>query len=129
MPITLVISAENILRRSAQAHFRKVFILFRSLTITNCITQKLYFNKRQAAYFMKQLKIKWLLLLICNSHFLFSQNQFVVYNTSNSSIPDNNIYAIAIDSIGKKWIGTENGLAVYDDATWTIYNMSNSGLP
>ncbi|CUT01050.1 T9SS type A sorting domain-containing protein, partial [Candidatus Kryptobacter tengchongensis] len=36
-----------------------------------------------------------------------------VYNTSNSGLPDNWVYAIAIDGQGNKWIGTYEGLAVY----------------
>jgi len=40
------------------------------------------------------------------------------------------LYRIAIDSLGNKWIGTSgNGLLKYDGLSWTIYNISNSGLP
>ena len=30
---------------------------------------------------------------------------------------------------GTKWIGLLPGLVQFDDANWTIYNTSNSGLP
>ena len=52
------------------------------------------------------------------------------YNTANSGLPNNNIYAIAIDSNGDKWIGTLfGGIAKFNGSTWTVYNTGNSGLP
>ena len=68
-----------------------------------------------------------LLLFLSNSPFLFSQ--FTVYNSGNSPLPDNNVQSIAVDRFGKKWIGTDIGLAVFNDTNWTIYNTGNSGLP
>ncbi|MEG8947938.1 T9SS type A sorting domain-containing protein [Rosettibacter firmus] len=48
---------------------------------------------------------------------LFNVNMFtgekVYYIKTNSGLPDNWVYAIAIDSEGNKWIGTGGGLAVY----------------
>jgi hypothetical protein len=39
---------------------------------------------------------------------------WTVYKTSNSGLPDNRVFAIAIDGQGNKWIGTYGGgLAVY----------------
>ena len=36
-------------------------------------------------------------------------------------------HSIAIDKYGKKWIGTSNdGLAVYNDTSWVIYNTTNT---
>ncbi|WP_082349272.1 two-component regulator propeller domain-containing protein [Candidatus Kryptonium thompsonii] len=43
----------------------------------------------------------------------FDGVKWSVVNTSNSGLPNNNVYAIAIDSQGNKWIGTDGGLAVY----------------
>jgi hypothetical protein len=55
---------------------------------------------------------------------------WTVYNTSNSGLPDNWVFAIAIDGQGNKWIGTDGGgLAKFDGINWTVYNTSNSGLP
>ncbi|MFA4864422.1 MAG: T9SS type A sorting domain-containing protein, partial [Bacteroidales bacterium] len=42
---------------------------------------------------------------------------------------DNYVHSIAIDESGSKWIGTYEGLAQFYDTNWTIYNISNSGLP
>jgi ligand-binding sensor domain-containing protein len=35
---------------------------------------------------------------------------WTVYNTSNSGLPSNYVFAIAIDGQGNKWIGTDLGL-------------------
>jgi ligand-binding sensor domain-containing protein len=44
-------------------------------------------------------------------------------------LPDNNIRSIAIDGSGNKWIGTyRGGLAKFDGSTWTVYDVSNSGI-
>nr|MBC8489071.1 hypothetical protein [Bacteroidota bacterium] len=52
------------------------------------------------------------------------------YNKANSGLPDNWVYAIAIDESVTKWIGTGGGgLAEFDGTNWTVYNTSNSGLP
>lgn len=39
-----------------------------------------------------------------------------------------NINDLAIDHRGWVWIGTEEGLSVFDGETWTTYNTDNSGL-
>ncbi|MFM2305929.1 MAG: hypothetical protein RLZZ367_598 [Bacteroidota bacterium] len=69
----------------------------------------------------------WLLLLIfmCSN----TQAQWVIYNSSNSPLPDDNIHTITIDKTGVVWIGTENGLAGFDGANWVVLDSSNSGLP
>jgi len=42
----------------------------------------------------------------------------IFYNHANSGLPDNSVYAIAIDASGNKWIGTRyGGLAVYSGGT------------
>jgi len=56
---------------------------------------------------------------------LFSQLiavEFVIYNTDNSMIPDNNVSRIAIDKNGNKWIGMESGdsaLVIFNHNEWT----------
>jgi ligand-binding sensor domain-containing protein len=59
----------------------------------------------------------------------FDGMSWTIYNRSNSGLPSNTVYAIAIDEQGNKWIGTEwGGLAKFDGINWTVYNTSNSGL-
>jgi ligand-binding sensor domain-containing protein len=54
--------------------------------------------------------------------------ELIIYEKWNSGLPDNAVYAIAIDGQGNKWIGTYGGgLAKFDGVRWTVYNTSNSG--
>jgi ligand-binding sensor domain-containing protein len=60
----------------------------------------------------------------------FDGVNWTVYNTLNSGLPNNWVYAIAIDGQGNKWIGTlGGGLAKFDGVNWTVYNTENYGLP
>jgi hypothetical protein len=53
---------------------------------------------------------------------LFSQNQgWIIYNTSNFGLPNNNILCIAIDLNDRKWIETTSGLANFHEDTWNVY--------
>ncbi|RPI14527.1 MAG: T9SS C-terminal target domain-containing protein [Ignavibacteriae bacterium] len=71
-----------------------------------------------------------ILLFIFSCLVIYSQNpQWIVYTTTNSGLPSNNIFPIAIDTNNIKWIGTSQGLAKFDGANWTIYDTSNSPLP
>jgi hypothetical protein len=56
---------------------------------------------------------------------------WTVYNSSNSSLPDNFINSISLGwpDNNLKWIGTNNGLVNFDGASWNIFNTSNSALP
>ncbi len=68
-------------------------------------------------------------LLILVSSFSFSQGVWNFYSISNSPLPENSVRCISIDSQGRKWIGTDYGVAVFDDITWTVYLPFVSGLP
>jgi hypothetical protein len=60
----------------------------------------------------------------------FDGANWTVYNTSNSGLPNNFIWPMAVDGQGNLWIGTfGSGLAKYDGANWTVYSTANSGLP
>ena len=52
---------------------------------------------------------------------------YIHYTSSNSPLPNDTIQCIAIDNFGRKWIGTFNGLAIYNDTTWTI--LAGATLP
>ena len=55
---------------------------------------------------------------------------WVIYNTSNSQIPTNQIGKIKVDEQNNKWIGTlGSGLVKFDGTNFTVYNISNSGIP
>ena len=51
------------------------------------------------------------------------------YTETSSSLPDNHVLSILIDSNNNKWIGTANGLARSNDDNWQIYKTQNSGVP
>ncbi len=68
-------------------------------------------------------------MFLFSSSFVFAQQAWTHYSTANSPLPENSIRCIAIDALGKKWIGTDYGLSVFDDVTWTNYFTTNSGLP
>ena len=62
----------------------------------------------------------------------FAQNppQWIIYNTSNSLLPSNDIDHIVIDNINRKWISFPGfGLLKIDNEDWTLYNISNSNIP
>lgn len=77
---------------------------------------------------MKQLILLLAAICLVLTGEVKSQN-WVVYNTTNSNIPDNTVKCIAIDNHGNKWLGTEKGLAKFDGNTWTTYDTLNSDLP
>jgi sugar lactone lactonase YvrE len=58
-------------------------------------------------------------------------DDWTVYNTGNSGLPNNRAWATVFDGQGNLWIGTYgSGVAKFDGAdNWTVYNTSNSGLP
>jgi len=48
------------------------------------------------------------------------------YTTSNSRLPSDWVAALAADSAGRMWIGTNGGLAKIDKGIWTIYTTANT---
>jgi ligand-binding sensor domain-containing protein len=76
----------------------------------------------------KKIIFALMFFLMMKTSFLFSQVAWTNYKTSNSLLPNNQVFCIAVDSLNRKWIGTDNGLAVFDGTTWTNYNSGNSGL-
>lgn len=76
-----------------------------------------------------------LIFFLLTSFFSFAQQSYwTIYNTSNSGLPCDTIFSIAIDKDGNKWIGTgsisgNGGLAMFDGVNWVTYNTKNSGLP
>lgn len=77
---------------------------------------------------MKKINILFFALLIVLAS-KAQQPQWIVYDTSNSSLPGNDVYCLSIDNQGNKWIGTDNGLAKFNGNTWTTYDTSNSNIP
>ena len=70
------------------------------------------------------------LLLLLNSKVVISQTVPVweIYNMYNSGLPDNTIRCLQLDNNGALWVGTDNGLAKFEDNVWEVFNETNSGL-
>lgn len=58
-----------------------------------------------------------------------AQTVWTIFNKSNSPLPDNAIRAIETDKNGNLWVGTDEGLAMYNGTSWTITDTSNSDIP
>lgn len=56
---------------------------------------------------------------------LFGQN-FTHYTTENSSLPSNYVQAIYVDHNNNKWIGTDKGLAMFNDDNWIVYDTTDN---
>lgn len=70
-----------------------------------------------------------LFFIISNS--MLSQENWTIYNTSNSDLTFDGISDIEFDSEGNKWIASyynwgAAGIAKFDDSNWTIFNTNNS---
>ncbi|CAN2047989.1 hypothetical protein GMMP13_490001 [Candidatus Magnetomoraceae bacterium gMMP-13] len=66
------------------------------------------------------------------ARFDYATNQWTVYNTQNSALPDNKVISLMQSSDGAIWMGTwKGGLVRFDYATnqWTIYNVQYTDLP
>jgi ligand-binding sensor domain-containing protein len=58
------------------------------------------------------------------------QQNWLVYKSSNSGLPDDWVTSVAIDEWGDKWFGTNyEGLTKFSNNSWFVYNITNSGLP
>lgn len=60
---------------------------------------------------------------------------WTTFDTSNSSLPKNDIKCIAIDSSGGVWVGFwyrgnqgSSGMARYDGRTWAVYDSANTPM-
>ncbi len=59
---------------------------------------------------------------------LVNQN-WVVYNTSNSGLKDNYVTSIAVDKDEKVWAGSGfHGISVFDGSSWSYYDRTNINL-
>ncbi len=71
-----------------------------------------------------------LILIVNYSTFAQSQQNWMIYDTTNSIIPSNSIHDIVIDDLNRKWISFwGDGLIHIDENYWTLYNTDNSSIP
>jgi len=55
-------------------------------------------------------------------------NKMEFYNTGNSELKSNLVRALALDSTGSLWAGTNWGVSKYDGAKWIKYTTANSNI-
>ena len=55
---------------------------------------------------------------------MYNGSSWTKYTTSNSNLPENNVYAICSDDYGNIWFGTDNkGIVKYDSTNMAIYSV------
>jgi hypothetical protein len=71
---------------------------------------------------------KWYLWIATENSGLirFDGVNFRTFDTSSSGVPSNDVYSIELDSLNHKWIGTDNGLAYWDEERWAVWNNSTN---
>lgn len=72
-----------------------------------------------------------LFLMTSNQELNIPQDmQVSTFHVGNSGLPSNNINHLAVDALNRIWVSTaDSGIGVFDGATWTNYNSTNSPLP
>jgi ligand-binding sensor domain-containing protein len=58
-----------------------------------------------------------------------AQQAWTVFDSNNSLLPENSVRCLTIDSAGIVWVGTDYGLASFNNGTWNVYYTFNSALP
>jgi len=54
----------------------------------------------------------------------YSSGTWTTYNTSNSALPHNDVYAVEVDNSGTPWVGTVNyGVAALQNGDWVSYSL------
>jgi ligand-binding sensor domain-containing protein len=59
----------------------------------------------------------------------FDGQSTIVFDTSNSDIPNNRIHSISADSGSNLWIATPFKQCKYNGTIWEIFDTANTGLP
>ncbi|MBN2148315.1 MAG: hypothetical protein JW726_13080 [Anaerolineales bacterium] len=49
--------------------------------------------------------------------------------TTAEGLSNNMVHDIAIDGQGRVWVGTDQGLSVFENGSWVSYDKTNSGIP
>ena len=76
---------------------------------------------------MKYLKFLMTIFLCSMSISLCMGQKVKIFDTSNSGLVDDDLWAVVVDLNGNKWIGTlKYGLIRFDGDTFTVFNKENS---
>src|SRR6185295_10049849 len=80
-------------------------------------------------FFKRMLPVLFAGSIFFSSSLLMAQPGWTIYNLAIMLNSSNTVHCITVDSQNRKWVGTNWGLVIYDDATWTIDTIGNSGIP
>ena len=76
--------------------------------------------------------MKKILLLLCTVFSVLNldaQSSWTTYDTLNSDIESNFIWAVAFDQNDRKWVGVNGGNSCsYNDTTWTVHNLPSAQI-
>lgn len=62
-----------------------------------------------------------------NGLYKLSETDTVIYNYSNSNLPANTVWSLALDSQNNLLVGTDNGLVKFDGKSWEAINLPVGG--
>ena len=68
-------------------------------------------------------------IVILLSQFIVAQDEWKIFDSTNTPLQSNLIRVVETDSHGNIWLGTNNGLYKYDGVFWKNYTTLNSQLP
>jgi hypothetical protein len=70
------------------------------------------------------------LFCVLMSGIALSQNpSWVLFDHTNAPFTNDSITCVKVDTNNVKWVGTRNGLFMFNNNTWTEFNTSNSNIP
>jgi ligand-binding sensor domain-containing protein len=77
------------------------------------------------------MRLSTILILVAGSVFVSHVDaQWINYDTNNSGIAGDAVFALATQSDGRIWIGDGfSGVSEFDNGNWMVYDMNNSGMP
>ena len=59
-----------------------------------------------------------------------ADDEWIHYNWSNGDIPQNQIWDIFVDNIGRVWVGfSGRGILIIDEEDWTFMDTANTNIP
>ncbi|MCO5249809.1 MAG: T9SS type A sorting domain-containing protein [Candidatus Kapabacteria bacterium] len=60
-----------------------------------------------------------------NGIYKYSNGNFENFTSSNSGLPDNRVYDLAVDSENNIWCATKQGLAKFDGTDWEVFHFEH----
>ena len=80
------------------------------------------------SHFFERIKQNLVVLVMLSALNTIAQNQWQIFNVSNTGIANDRVNCITPRSNGEIWFGTNGGITVYDNGTWANYTPNNSTI-